>query len=75
VIGETVHHPADVGGPLLAQDIQRIGAGVAGVHDERFADLAGHLDMGTEFGLLMPFVFGPIVVIETGLTERHHARI
>ena len=59
----------------FTQQIQRIGAGSPGVHDDRFAGQPGCFKMQPEGLLLHLRSFGLVVVIQTGFTNGNHMRM
>jgi hypothetical protein len=57
---------------FLPQDLDGVGVGVPGVHDQGQAGLARSLDMGPEGGLLARPGRVFVVVIQPGLADPDH---
>ena len=57
---------------LLLQDAGDVLVGVAGMDDERQAQLARRRDMGAEASLLQIARAVVVVIVEPGLADRHH---
>ncbi len=59
----------------LAQQRQGVGAGGAGMHDDRLAAGFRRIQMQTEGALLQLGRFRLVVIVQPGFADRHHAGV